>query len=140
VAEPSEELINFALFALDHATGSVVDSGGPLIPFVLTEVGGQRKLDRFAADRYEESVQIARVHLLGQAARGLDAAVVAWDGYLTVEGRRTDAVFVEASAAGEPESVVLAQRYEKRGLLRRKVAVVGNSALVGRGRSAFATG
>jgi hypothetical protein len=135
--QPSEELINFALFALDHAAGSVVDSGGPLVPFVLTEVRGQRKIDRFAMGRYEEAVQVARIHLHAQAAGGLDAAVVAWDGYVTVEGRRTDAVFVEASAVGEAESVVMAQRYEKRGL-RRKVSTVGDAALVGRGRSAFA--
>jgi len=138
VTEPSEHLINFALFALDHATVSVVDSGGPLIPFVLTEAAGQRAIARITAQPYEHAVARAREQLSEKAADGVDAAVVAWDGYLTVEGKRTDAVFVEASASGEAESVVLAQRYEKRGMLgRKKVSAVGNAALVGRGRSAF---
>jgi hypothetical protein len=39
--------MNFALFALDHATESVVSSGGPLVPFALIEADGERSLQRY---------------------------------------------------------------------------------------------
>jgi len=34
---------------------------------------------------------------------------VGWDGFVTLDGERTDAVFVEASAAGDEASIILAQ-------------------------------
>jgi len=46
VAQPSEELMTFALGALEHATGSVVDSGGPLVPFAMSEVNGNELTGR----------------------------------------------------------------------------------------------
>jgi len=36
---------------------------------------------------------------------------VAFDGYLTTDGERSDAAFVEAGERGQPEAVVFAQRY-----------------------------
>jgi hypothetical protein len=49
-----------------------------------------------------------------------------------------DAVFVSASETADPHSVVMAQRYAAKGLLRKKVAPFGNAALVGRGSSSLA--
>ena len=90
--------MDFALFALDHAADSVIASGGPLTPFAITEVDGERVLARFVAE-LAEAQQHAR-RSVASSANALKAAV-AWDGYLTVGGERTDAVFVEASAAGD---------------------------------------
>jgi hypothetical protein len=36
-----------------------------------------------------------------------------WDGYLTTAGKRLDAVFAEAGAAGEGPGLVFAQRYKE---------------------------
>ena len=72
-----------------------------------------------------------------RAADGATRAAVAWDGYLTTDAGRTDAVFVEASEDGDPESVVLAQRYVVSGRLRKKIEAVGNVALVKRGPTLF---
>jgi hypothetical protein len=62
---------------------------------------------------------------------------VAWDGYLTVEGERTDAVFVEAYEAGAESSTLLAQSYKAVGRIRKKIELVGNAAFVGRGDPLF---
>lgn len=140
MGEPSDALMDLAMIALDHAANSVVDSGGPLVPFALTEQNGQRSLQRFAVGPHdsmdlEESVAAAR-----QAVRdreGLDGAAVAWDGYLTVEGERTDAVFVEASEARATESIILAQRYGVAGRLRKSLRTIGNPAQVGHGEPMF---
>ena len=121
--------MDLALMALDHAAESVVASGGPLVPFAMIEVDGNLSLSRFAGD-LEEGQQRARDAV--KAATNATRAAVAWDGYLTHEGTRTDAVFSEASEIGDPESVVLAQRYEVVGRLRKSVRPVGNAALAAR--------
>jgi hypothetical protein len=134
MAAPSESLMGLAFFALEHAVESVVASGGPLVPFAVIETGGNRSLSRFVGDLEAGQAQ-AREAV--KTAEGADRAAVAWDGYLTHEGERTDAVFVEASETGDPESVVLAQRYVSSGRLRKKIETVGNPALVKRGAPLF---
>jgi hypothetical protein len=123
----ADDLIDFALFALDHAADSVLPSGGPLVPFALIEKGGSRELVRFPGD-LTEGIEKARQTV--RASEEPHLAAVAWDGYLTVEGTRTDAVYVEASKAGDGESLIFAQRYS--GSDR-----IGNAAMVGRGESLF---
>jgi hypothetical protein len=109
------ELLNFALVALDHAAESVVASGGPLTPFSLIEAdrhieaGSKGEMTKFSAELLEEGLAQARAKVRSQT--GVRFAAVAWDGYFTMDGQRTDAVFVEASQAGEKASVILAQRY-----------------------------
>lgn len=131
--QPSPELANFALDALEHATNSVVPDGGPLIPFALLDGGTGRALRRFVSDRLEDGVEQARLFV--REAPGTTIVAVAWDGYLTVDGRRTDAVFVEASETGRDSSAIFAQRYASAGLFRKRTKAVGNPALVGVGDS-----
>jgi hypothetical protein len=126
-AQPSNDLMEFALFALDHAADSVIPSGGPLVPFAFIGSGEERNLIRFPGD-LTDGIERARQAI--RSADGVKLAAVAWDGYLTVEGSRTDAVFVEAFKAGELESLILAQRYA--GSDR-----IGNAAMVGRGNPLF---
>ena len=130
--EASDELMEVVFAALDHGVDSVRD-GGPLIPFVLEENADGRDLSRFAAELLEEGVAQARAHA---GASGADRVAVAWDGYLTLEGERSDAVFVEAQERGTPASLVFAQRYRPGGRLR-KFAIVGNAAFAGTGDGIF---
>lgn len=130
----SEELTQFALFALDHAADSVIPRGGPLVPFALIDSGGERALKRFAGE-LEQGIALAR-HVVRETA-GVSMAAVAWDGYLTLDGRRTDAVFVEASEAGSPVSVILAQRYASVGTIRKRMERVGNAGVVEYGSALF---
>jgi hypothetical protein len=138
VEDVPDELMDFAVFALEHAANSVVDSGGPLTPFAMTEeleAGGMNKrLTRFVCDTLEEGVEQARVHV--RQTGGLSRAAVAWDGYLTMNGQRTDAVFVEAYEAGRADSVILAQRYVT-GNEPERAHRLGDVALAGRGTPLF---
>ena len=126
---PSPELLAFAFTALDNGLETVIPGGGPLAPFCVLEVEGQRSLTRFPGD-LEQGQSEAR----GQVAVAYDASfgAVVWDGYLTHGGARLDAVFVEASEAGDPRSIVLAQQY-KPGGLRRHYAAHGDPVLLKRG-------
>ena len=130
--EASDELMEVVFAALDHGIDSVRE-GGPLIPFVLEEAEEGRSLARFAAERLEEGVEQARAH--ASASRS-DRLAVAWGGYLTVEGERSDAIFVEAQERGTPASLIFAQRYRPGGRLRR-FDVVGNAAFAGPGEGLF---
>lgn len=129
----SEELIEVVFAALDHGIESVRD-GGPVIPFVLAERAGGRDLTRFAAETLEEAHAQARQHAGSSDA---DRVVVAYDGYLTVAGERSDAVFVEAQERGSESSVIFAQRYRPGGRLRR-FGTIGNAAFAGDGDGLFA--
>jgi hypothetical protein len=104
------------------------------VPFALIEIDGERSLQRFLGD-LEDAQQQALDAV--RTASGFTRAAVAWDSYLTADRERSDAVLVEASEAGEPESVVVAQRYVVTGRIRKKLEVRGNAALAARGNPLF---
>lgn len=98
-------------FALRHGIDSA-GAGEPIIPFVvIEEADGTRKLVRFVTDAAG-----ARAAAEAQLASS-DAAMYAFalDGYLTVDGVKTDAIIVEASRAGRARALVFAQPYAVRG-------------------------
>lgn len=106
-----DQLIELTFAALDHAVESVSAGEGPLIPFVMAEktgTTGERELLRYVADTLEAGIDAAREDL---RTTPYERCALAWDGYLTVSGERTDAVFVEAQEAGRPVGICLAQRY-----------------------------
>jgi hypothetical protein len=104
----------------------------PLVSFGLVEsVSGQRSLKRILASTLEESLNHARSAV---TADSLASRVgVAWDGYLTAEGARTDAVYVEVSEHEADTSFVFAQRYARKGLLKKKTSLIGRPMLVANG-------
>jgi hypothetical protein len=110
---------DFLSLTLNHGVGSVED-GGPLIPFVLAESKGQRQLQRFALERLEESVKAA--FAFASVTHGeADRVAVAFDGFLTWEGERTDAIYVETLDRPTATHVLVAQRYKpKRRLSKLK--------------------
>jgi hypothetical protein len=128
MADPSEALIDLALMALHHAMDSVVASGGPLVPFAVVHVGDHASVQRFPGDLVEGQERARE--LIRQS--GADRAAVAWDGYLTLDGERTDAVFAEAYEQGDDRSVVMAQRYAVTGRFRKRTEPMGDAALVAR--------
>lgn len=140
VEPDADPLLHLAFTGLDHAIDSVEVSAGPLIPFLLERSGDRLSLHRFVAERLEDGVAEVEQRLEAVVAGDddartagvsseVDGACGAWDGYITVEGRRTDAVLARAVDRTGAE-VVLAQRYEVRGLLRKTARRVGNAALL----------
>ena len=134
---PSQAFADFFFFAIDHGFASVEDGGGPLIPFtMLVDPAGQKKLTRFAMDKLEDGVEAAKNSVASTGAIAMYA--IAWDGFITLEGRKWDAICVEAGEAQSEFGVLLCQRYTtaKKGLLRRTRSVrVGNPAVIETPRS-----
>lgn len=127
--EYSEELVNLAFMALDHAIDSVVSSGTDLVPFVIREHGGQRSLQRYLVDgKLEAGVAAARESVLQEPLP--DRVALAWDGFMTTSEGRQEAVFVESYEQGTPAGFIMAQRYQRAGFLKKKRESLGNPALV----------
>ena len=125
----SEKFADLVFLALDHGIDSVRASGGPLIPFIVVEQDGKRELHRFATERLEEGQQRAR-EAIAASPQTATAYAMAYDGYITVQGVKFDAILVEASERGRPAGVRMAQRYTPKNSLR-DFQTVGNPALLG---------
>lgn len=104
------ELMDLMFAALDHAVGSIAHTGGPMTPFVLCAEGDRAELHRFVAVTVEEGLERAR-EFLKTVGPEVTQVALAYDGYVTVDDVRTDAVMIEVQAAGTPMSDIFAQRY-----------------------------
>jgi hypothetical protein len=97
--------------ALEHATECLEGATeGPLLPFAMIVDGGERSVRHFDAPGYEQTLDGA---LAFASAGDYDFWAVAWDGYMTVDGLRTEAVFVRAGGGSQEESLLFAWRYER---------------------------
>lgn len=129
-AETPIEFNDLIFAALDHGVDSIADGAGPLIPFVMiVTVEGEKRLQRFVTDQLEEGVEAARNYVEEEKS---DTAIyaIAWDGYLTLDEQKCDAILVEAGERDRERGVLLAQRYEQKGMFKKKTHLIGNPALV----------
>ena len=130
--EIPKELLDLAFLALDHGFGSVRDGkSGILIPFVIFEHAKGRSLNRYVADTAQESVEHAFAAVPDLPPDTSRYAVV-FEGYITLEGKRWDAIIVEAGQTGFPQGETFCQRYQKKkGLFARGYESVGNALHLG---------
>lgn len=110
-ADSTKELV---FTALDYALENAQLSDQPFTPFSFARrEDGTATLTRFAVDPgtdIPETLQAARDYL-ATAEPGTTAITLAYDGYTTYEGERTEAVFIEAHQLDLDRALVLAQRY-----------------------------
>jgi hypothetical protein len=115
--------------ALDHGINSIQE-GGPLIPFVVTEEGRKRMLQRFGAQPYEQAVAEARA-AVARLSPQVTRYALAYDGYLTQQGTKADAVIVQGAERNAGMAYLLAQRYVPKAA-GQQMETVGNAAYLGR--------
>jgi hypothetical protein len=125
-SSPSEPILSLVHEACDLAI-DCVETGDALIPFVLTEgsPGNPGNLTSILENSPVESLAIAQkeVDELDNRTR---AFAFAYDGFVTMEGERSNAIYVEASYAGAHHIFTFVQRY-RRGTKKRPAARIGNS-------------
>ncbi|MFE1318241.1 hypothetical protein [Kitasatospora phosalacinea] len=125
MSDAAKELL-FA--ALDYAVENAEISEDGFVPFAMHDgADGTRGLTRFVAEGQAEGVQAGR-EALATVPEGTRAVALAWDGYVTYEDRRTEAVFVEAQEVGAAAGVLFLQRYLR---VDGKVETLGNPLLHG---------
>lgn len=139
---PSKAFSDFFFLAIDHGFDSIEGDGCPLVPFTMAvDSSGKRLLSRFATDRLEDGLEKAKSSI--KDSDSLSMYAIAWDGFVTIEGRKWDAILVEAGEASEDSGVLFAQRYilgPKRLFRGRRCERVGNPALIGRPHSRLRAG
>jgi hypothetical protein len=110
-ADSTKELV---FTALDYALENAQISEEPFTPFSFARrEDGTATLTRFAVDvatDIPETLEAARKHL-ESAEPGTTAITLAYDGYTTYEGHRTEAVFIEAHQLNLTRTLILTQRY-----------------------------
>ncbi|MEU3272042.1 hypothetical protein ABZ639_14450 [Saccharomonospora sp. NPDC006951] len=112
-----DEAKALAFEAIDMAMADAEASPSGYIPFVLVVAGdGERTMIRCVDDEDDPTVE-GGVALAREQLRSYDPSTrcvaLSWDGYLTLEDDRTEAVFAEVYEQGRPAGVVFAQRYER---------------------------
>lgn len=124
------DLAELAVFALNLAFRGIEDGESMLVPFVMTDTEGDgRTLHRFVADSMEQSRQRAR-DWVGEAGPSVFRYAFAWDGYVTLDDVKWDAVFVEAGDRLLPHGMLLCQRYRPENGNGGPRQVVGEPMLV----------
>ena len=132
--EPSEKLMELIFFALDHGMNCVREST-TLIPFLVTQ-GEERNLERFVTERIEDGLTKAQ-----KAASTLDTTInqyaIVYDGYITIESTKYDAIFVEAAERGVQTGFRFAQRYSSKKGLPSRFKTIGNAVFLGEAEQRF---
>lgn len=104
----SQRLHQLALLTLDHGIASAPD--GPVVAFAVEEAAdGKRTMARFVSDTLEDSLIHARAHLRESSA---ELIAVCFDGFVTLEEGRFDAIWVMAQQRGMEHSQSFFQRYQ----------------------------
>ncbi len=128
--QDTHNLAELAVYALNLAFRSIKDGEGMLVPFVMTDTADEgRTMHRFVADSMEQSRQRAR-DWLGEAEVSVYRYAFAWDGYVTVDDTKWDAIFVEAGDRILPHGMLLCQRYRPKNGNGGARQVVGEPMLV----------
>ena len=95
-----------ACFSGTRPRDRIGSRGWPTHPVLVAEVDGESKLERFVADTLEES--LSRANAYAQALPGSASAyVIAHDGFVTIEGKRSDAILVEAAERTSAQAACL---------------------------------
>lgn len=116
--------LNKLLFdALDHGIASV-SNGETLIPFVIMDKKGKRTLQRIVTERIEEG-PIKGTELIKKEKP--DMYALAYEGFVTTQGKRFASVIVEAGDKKLDEEIVIAQRFKPKKFLS-KFSTIGNPA------------
>lgn len=107
----ARELVEMALLAMSHAFRNIETGEGPLMPFVITDSDSEgRAIYRFEANSLGHALDSAQVWLEG-ADDEVSRYAFAWDGYITLDDEKWDALFVEAGDRTLPHGMLLCQRY-----------------------------
>lgn len=130
INQTDPKFMDFMFTGLDHGINSIKDGSDLLIPFVMTSLNGEKKLSRFVAETYEDSMRIASEHIMHLDPIP-DYALLAYDGFVTMEGRKFEAIMVQAHDKTLDESFIFAQRYVLKDD-NQEFQSIGNAALIGK--------
>lgn len=107
--EGSKDLIGHLLFALNHSMDLKRDGVDPMISFAVVIKGKDQVLKAFAGDRPDYADRMFEKTINEERP---DYVVYAYDGYVTVEGIKNDAVLLKAFDRNDSEIYLVGQRFK----------------------------
>jgi len=110
INQADKKLVDLMLFALDHGVAHIRIKGkGPLVPFVVTEVNGEKEVTRFFTAHLEDGLSEAIRYLKDEQKSHY--AVLVYDGSLPMNGHNFHAVIVRGYDRTDTVGYALGQRY-----------------------------
>ena len=133
INDQSPKFMDFMFSGLDHGIDSISEAGGPLIPYIMTQTGDRKELKRFVTEKYEEGVAIAQKTLEKMDVKP-DFGLIAFDGFITWEEKKYDAIIVRAFDKNQDEGFEFCQRYipKQNG---SGIEPTGNAAFIGKSKN-----
>jgi hypothetical protein len=122
--DASPKLMEGIISAIDIAIGFIENAGGsPFIPFVYTMDGGKPQIIKFLSPldghsaigfdtplNIEKGIEMAKGSIADLPPR-IEYYAVTYDGYITVNREKTDAIIVNAGERGKGFGLYVIQRY-----------------------------
>lgn len=124
-----EELVDLMFFGLDYGIENIQgDFSGALIPIVITEKEGERHLKRFVTERIEDGLEKGELYL--KTDKEAQYGVVIYDGYLTGDGIKVDAILVKGFDRKDEVGYIIGQRYNRKND-SLNIELIGNAFFLG---------
>ncbi|MEQ8879515.1 MAG: hypothetical protein RLQ12_07790 [Cyclobacteriaceae bacterium] len=124
----NEKLVDLMLEGIDHGVESIKGGNGPLIPFSITETNGEKKIIRFVTERLEEGLEKGKESIKNNLESEL--AVLVYDGYLTTDNIKYDAILVIGFDRTDNVAYLIGQKYKPKKFLSR-LKPIGNPLYLG---------
>ena len=103
-----------------------------LVPFAMTEdEDGSVGSHTFVSDTLDEAIHLARNHVRRHAGAISRYAIVT-TGFVSINGKRRNAMLVEAGEVGGDVVITAAQPFKRKGLIRKSVKRFTDLAIFGR--------
>lgn len=125
--DASESLTSKLISVLDHAVGLKKNGIDPMIPFAFVYVGESGTIKSFVGDTPEYADKMFEKTILEDKP---DYAIYGYDGYLTIEGRKTDAILLKAFDKTDTVIYLVGQRFTPK-QSDTDFATIGNPAFLG---------
>ncbi len=110
INQADQKLVDLMLFALDHGIENIKIKGkGPLTPFIVTEINGEKEVTRFFKNHHKDGLSEAIRYL--KEERKSNFAVLAFDGILPMNDQKFNAVIVRGYDRTDTVGYTLGQRY-----------------------------
>ena len=103
------ELRNFILLGINQAICSLFPGDGPFVPFAMIVSGDDKRQITFATEDVDDGIREAELYIKTLSPEP-DLSLIAFDGFITLDGEKYDAVFVRANGKNYTETMAY-QRY-----------------------------
>lgn len=128
--DENDEFLKFVFSGIEKSVENAKKTNKSIVPFVILRKKEDQKIQRFESDDYQEAIQMAEDFLKKMQPKP-EFALLAYDGLIAIEGRKSEALYIKGYDKKEHKGLVFAQRYQPK-TEDMEFQLIGNPALVGK--------